>query len=175
MNWKNDKIDLTGVVVLLIVVSATIVASTKLIGAKKRRILRENAMVEVYTAKLAEARAVTRKLDATLAANQQALAAMREQIPEPGHIGVFLEELDAVMQNNGAKLHDVHTEPAVKEPTCTRTPVGFSCSAPFQDIHAALHGLENLERFVRVEWLSLNRPAPDRHCAMQVKCNILEQ
>jgi len=142
------------------------------VRAKADRIDRGTKAAEALLGELKRAQDALGRLDGVLKANQTALEALRTRLPESDPIGGFLADLDALARQADAKVNKVSPGQSVREDICMRTPLAFSCEGFFAGLHAALHGLERMNRLVRVERVSMSRSSESSRCSMEITCSV---
>ena len=140
--------------------------------AKAERMDRDRKTAEVLLGEFKKAQTALGRLDATLKANQTALETLRKRLPESEPIGGFFADLDALAGKAAVKVNKVAPGQSVPEQMCTRTPLAFSCEGSFAGLHAVLHGLERMDRLVRIEQVSISRSSPSSRCSMTITCSV---
>lgn len=144
----------------------------KTANAKADRLDREKNAVQVQLAELGKGRVALSRLNVVLNANKAALDSMMKRLPETEQIGDFLAEFDALAAKASVGISKVAQGQSVREEICTRTPISLSCQGSFESLHALLYGLENMNRIVRVERVSINRASLAESCRMDIACSV---
>ena len=140
--------------------------------AKSRRIRRGDARVQAQLEELRGVQDTLSRLSAVLAENKEAFAKLQAQFSETGNIGNFMKELDSIEARRKVVLSDLRPLPAVREDLCTRIPVQCSWQGPFPKLYTVLYDLENVDRVMRIERISMARASVYEPCKMDIDCSI---
>jgi Tfp pilus assembly protein PilO len=144
----------------------------KSVPARARIVADRNAAVLARLDDLRAASRVLETLDAALRSNQSAFDTLRMRLPQSPGMGDFLANLDRTARNNGLELSTVQPGSVVREEWCVRTPVSFTCRGAFANLHTFLFQLENMERLVRVEELTISGGGRSEPRMMTVSCSV---
>ena len=140
--------------------------------AKIDRNEREAKAVEVLLGESRKAQSALDRLDAAITAHQAALETLRRRLPQSDPLSGFFAEIDALARKAAVQVNMVAPGQSVREEMCTRTPLAFSCEGSYTGLYAVLHGLECMDRLVRIEGVSMRRSPPSSRCSMDVTCSV---
>ena len=164
-----DSLCLAGLITLILVGS---VVCVKLAVVRVKSVQQKTRVIDDYVTQLKKAQTVRGRLNSAIAANEAALTQIRTRLPESESMGMFLADLDAMMDKNKVDLSKVTPGSPVSEALCRRTPLSFSCRGNFTNLHAVLYGLETQQRVVLVDKVSIVGGASPGECAMDVSCSV---
>jgi Tfp pilus assembly protein PilO len=133
----------------------------RLYHQEKNRLTKEVNDIAVAEKNIERLRASTRS-------TADELRTLSRQIPEDAQIGLFLKELDGLMQKREIDLISVQPQLTFKEKLYQRIPIKVSCRGLFVNIYHLLQDLDTLDRFVVVDRMTIGKAERAGYCRLDL-------
>jgi Tfp pilus assembly protein PilO len=125
---------------------------------------------EVHDVELAEKN--IERLKASTRSTAEELNVLNRQIPEDAQIGLFLKELDGLMQKREIDLISVQPQLILKEKLYQKVPIKVSCKGLFVNIYNLLQDLGTLDRFIIVDRMTIGKAERAGYCQLDLTALI---
>ena len=173
LSLKNlDTICLAMVIVVSLVCGYLVLNH---ISGEKRQIRDANDLLSRNLKDLNLADTNLHRLKTVLDTTREELESLNEKIPETSKIGEFLKDVDALMRKRDVVMINLGPMPAVKEKLYTKNPFHLVFKGPFVKIYPFIHDLENMNRTVVMEKVTITKPEEGNNCRVDLLANIFKR
>lgn len=173
MTIKNlDRICLA-VGVLLIATAGTTALS--MARRAKGALARESNELSTVRLQHADTQAKRRRLVAAVSKHQQNLDLVESRLLNEGQIGLFLEAVGALINDQGVQLRDLSPQTPVRENQYLRRPIRLSCEGTVPDIHRFLFLLETMPRVLRIDEVRISGTPKIALCRLDLQASLYER
>jgi Tfp pilus assembly protein PilO len=100
---------------------------------------------------------------------------LNQKIPQTAEIGLFLKNVDALMTSLNLVMINVQPFPAVSEKLYTRIPIQLTFTGAFKDAYRLLWKLENMNRLLVMEKITISQAHVDEPCRVDLTANIFQR
>lgn len=90
-------------------------------------------------------------------------------IPADLNLDVFLDQLDHLARESGARIEELTPRPVREHRLCRELPLEVAVSGPFHAIYAFLIDLEYGDRLARIEQIEVESDGPGGTCSADMK------
>lgn len=145
-------------------------------GSKQEaRINREREILNERSGELNSAEKNLKYLTSRLDHKKKELGNIKEKIPFSDGVGVFLKDLDRLINKRGVELLNVSPQPPLNEGKYSIIPIDIDCTGPFISLYKLVCDLENMRRLIVIEKLVIDRSDKDQECHMELIARIFHQ
>lgn len=103
------------------------------------------------------------------------LAYLNERVPEPGKIGLLLQQIDALMQQHHIKMVSMQPMVVVEENMYMRNPIRLIFEGRFKDIYSLLCAIERMNRMVVLDRISIIQQSVPNACRVDMMTTVFER
>jgi Tfp pilus assembly protein PilO len=103
------------------------------------------------------------------------LAYLNQRVPEPGKIGLLLQQIDALMQQHKINMVSIAPMAVVEENMYTRNPIRFVFEGRFPDIYYLLSDIQQMNRMVVMDRISITKASPTKVCRVDMVTSVFER
>lgn len=102
------------------------------------------------------------------------LAYLNERVPEPGKIGLLLQQIDALMQQHQIKMVSIQPMAVVEENMYVRNPIRLIFEGRFPDIYNLLSDIKKMNRMVIMDRMTITKEPSPRACRVDMVTSVFE-
>ena len=114
-------------------------------------------------------------LKTALADTKKELYHLNERIPEPGKIGLLLQQIDALMKHRKITLVSLQPLPVKEEKIYIKNPIKLMFTGHFVDIYRLLHDIERMNRIVLMEKMTITQKENSDQCRVELMTSVFER
>lgn len=103
------------------------------------------------------------------------LAYLNERVPEPGKIGLLLQQIDALMQQHNIKMISIQPMGAVEENIYVRNPIRLIFEGRFTDIYQLLCDIQEMNRMVIMDRMTVTKRVSSKACRVDMVTSVFER
>jgi Tfp pilus assembly protein PilO len=111
---------------------------------------------------------------AALSETKKKLNYLNERIPEKGKIGLLIKQINSLMKKRQIALISLRPLPIKEEKVYLKNPIQLSLIGNFVDIYHLIHDLENMNRIVVMEQLTISKQERSDKCRVELTINVFE-
>jgi len=100
---------------------------------------------------------------------------LNERIPETGKIGLLLQQIDALMKRHKVTLISLEPLPVSRDRIYSKNPVKLLFNGNYINIYHLLRDLEELNRILVMEYLTITRGENSDHCQVELLAAVFER
>jgi len=115
------------------------------------------------------------ELKANLAATKKELNYLNERIPESGKMGLLLNQIDTLMKQRKIALISLKPLPVREEKIYLKNPIQLKFYGDFVDIYHLIHDLENMNRFLVMEKMTISKQESSDQCQVELMTSVFER
>ncbi|GAX59230.1 Tfp pilus assembly protein PilO [Candidatus Scalindua japonica] len=168
---KLDRFCLLTVVVVLVTCGYLIVSY---VSKQKRQIQQETELLSEKLKKLNIAEVNLENLNKFLDDTKNELKIINDQIPETAKIGMFLTEIDSLMEQREQLLINIEPLPPIIEDNYKRIPIRVEFKGSFENTYKILHDLETMNRLLVMERINIFKSDTDKRCKVDLTTSVFE-
>ncbi len=175
MNFSIRQIDRAClVIVVMVFLTCGYLAVNKVIKIKQQFGIEK----EVLSKRMEEVNLASTNLEelkANLAATKEELDYLNERIPEAGKMGLLLNQIDALMKQRKIALISLKPLPVREDKIYLKNPIQLNFYGDFVDIYRLIHDLENMNRFLVMEKMTISKQESPNRCQVELKTSVFER
>lgn len=103
------------------------------------------------------------------------LAYLNERVPEPGKIGLLLQQIDALMRQHRIKMISIEPMAVVEENMYVRNPIRLVFEGRFPDIYRLLDGINQMNRMVIMDRMTIIKLDSPNGCRVDMMTSVFER
>ena len=111
---------------------------------------------------------------AALDETKRELNYLNERIPESGKIGLLLKQINSLMKQRQIALISLRPLTIREEKVYLKNPIQLSLIGDFVDIYHLIHDLENMNRIVVMEQVTISKQERTDKCRVELIINVFE-
>lgn len=99
---------------------------------------------------------------------------LNERVPEPGKIGLLLQQIDALMRQHAIKMVSIQPMAVVEKNMYVRNPIRLVFEGRFPDIYNLLLDIKKMNRMVIMDRMIITKQAPFKACRVDLVTSVFE-
>lgn len=103
------------------------------------------------------------------------LAYLNERVPEPGKIGLLLQQIDALMRQHNIKMISIEPMAVVEENMYVRNPIRLVFEGRFPDIYHLLSDIKQMNRMVIMDRMTITKQTSPKGCRVDIMTSVFER
>jgi len=168
---KLDQVCLLTVIVISVTCGYFIVS---FVNKERRQIRQEAELLSEKLKKLNIAEANLENLNKFLNDTKKELEVLNDQIPKTAKIGVFLTEINSLMEKREELLINIEPLPPVMEDNYKRIPIRVEFKGSFENTYKLLHDLETMNRLLIMKNIKILKSNADEDCRVDLTTSVFE-
>lgn len=162
-------------VFIMVVLSGGLLAKDNI--KRKRQAQQENERLTNRLKDLKTVEQQAKRLEGIVNQSQKELETLNKKIPDTADIGIFFNQLDALMKERDLVLISVQPQPGVKdkEKSITRIPIRLMFKGSFVNIFKMIHALETMDRTVVMEKIAIAKSNLNGECRTDLLASIFRK
>jgi Tfp pilus assembly protein PilO len=115
------------------------------------------------------------ELKAALAATKKELNYLNERIPEPGKIGLLLQQIDSLMKQREITLINLEPLSVQEVKIYLKNPIQLIFKGNFVNIYHLIQDLERMNRIVVTEKMTITKKDMADQCRVELLTSVFER
>ena len=158
---------------ILIVTAGTFTFTT--VRRARAAVVGEKSDLSAARAQHAATQPKFKRLEAAVAKHRQDLDLLESRLLSEGQIGLFLEAVGALIDDQGVALRDLSPQQPLQQGQYLRRPIRLSCDGTVPDIHRFLYLLETMPRVLRIDHVKITASSDIERCQLDLQASLFER
>jgi type IV pilus assembly protein PilO len=162
---------------LIIVVMVSLVCGYLSISQILKKSQQYEIEKDIFSKRMKEVNLASTNLEdqkAALDETKRELDYLNERIPESGKIGLLLKQINSLMKQRQIALISLRPLTIREEKVYLKNPIQLSLIGNFVDIYHLIHDLENMNRIVVMEQVTISKQERTDKCQVELIINVFE-